>query len=72
MADVVAWSHQLRQDKRFSHIVLVGHSEGALIASLASPESDADALVSIAGSARPIDQLLQEQLRNRLPPRSRA
>ncbi|UUD64139.1 lysophospholipase [Pseudomonas seleniipraecipitans] len=72
VADVVAWSHQLRQDKRFSHIVLVGHSEGALIASLASPESDSDALVSIAGSARPIDQLLQEQLRNRLPPRLRA
>ncbi|WP_082045789.1 MULTISPECIES: alpha/beta fold hydrolase [Pseudomonas] len=72
VADVVAWSHKLHEDKRFSQVILVGHSEGALIASLAAPESAADALVSIAGSARPIDQLLQEQLRDRLPPRLRA
>lgn len=72
VADVVAWSHQLHEDKRFSQVILVGHSEGALIASLAAPEADADALVSIAGSARPIDQLLREQLRNRLPPRLRS
>lgn len=72
VADVVAWSHKLQQDKRFSQVVLVGHSEGALIASLAAPQADVDALVTIAGSARPIDQLLQEQLRDRLPPRLRA
>ncbi|WP_431482189.1 alpha/beta hydrolase [Pseudomonas solani] len=68
VADAVAWGHELKADPRFSRLVLIGHSEGALIASLAAPGAGADALVSIAGSARPIDQLLREQLQQRLPP----
>ncbi|WP_374980466.1 alpha/beta fold hydrolase [Pseudomonas solani] len=68
VADAVAWGHKLKADPRFSRLVLIGHSEGALIASLAAPGAGADALVSIAGSARPIDQLLREQLQQRLPP----
>ncbi|MGA4633761.1 alpha/beta hydrolase [Pseudomonas solani] len=68
VADAVAWGHKLKADPRFSRLVLIGHSEGALIASLAAPGAGADALVSIAGSARPIDALLREQLQQRLPP----
>lgn len=68
VADAVAWGRTLKADPRFSRLVLIGHSEGALIASLAAPDAGADALVSIAGSARPIDQVLQEQLQRRLPP----
>ncbi|MBM7059287.1 alpha/beta fold hydrolase [Pseudomonas sp. UL073] len=74
--DAVAWSQQLRADPRFGPLILVGHSEGALIATLAAGRSGATALVSIAGSARPIDQVLREQLQARLPapllPRSEA
>jgi fermentation-respiration switch protein FrsA (DUF1100 family) len=66
VADVVAWSRMLRADNRFGRLILLGHSEGALIASLAAPEAGACALVTIAGSARPIDQVLREQLRPRL------
>jgi len=66
--DAIAWSRQLRADPRFGRLVLLGHSEGALIASLAAPEAGADAVISLAGSARPIDQVLREQLRYRLPP----
>jgi hypothetical protein len=40
-----------------------------LIASLAAPIANADALISIAGSSRPIDQVLREQLHYRLPPK---
>ncbi|KAF1054674.1 MAG: Esterase EstD [Stenotrophomonas maltophilia] len=65
--DVVAWSRQIGQDPRFGPLVLVGHSEGALIASLAAPRTAAAALVVIAGSGRPIDALLREQLQPRLP-----
>ena len=46
VADVVAWVQQLRGDKRFSQVILVGHSEGALIATLAANGSGADAPVS--------------------------
>jgi pimeloyl-ACP methyl ester carboxylesterase len=66
--DAAAWGRRLKQDSRFSRLILIGHSEGALIASLAADSAGADALVSIAGSARPIDQLLRAQLQDRLPP----
>ncbi|WP_375739587.1 alpha/beta hydrolase [Pseudomonas boanensis] len=67
-ADVAAWGQKLKQDPRFSRLILIGHSEGALLASLAADAAGADAIVSLAGSARPIDQLLYAQLRIRLPP----
>ena len=69
VADAVAWGRLLQSDPAFDRLILIGHSEGALIASLAAPQAGADALVSIAGSARPIDQVLREQLRHRLPPK---
>lgn len=69
VADAVGWSKQLKADKRFDQLILIGHSEGALIASLAAPYTEADGLISIAGSSRPIDQVLREQLSNRLPPK---
>ncbi len=49
-------------------LILVGHSEGALIASLAAPRTPAEELIAIAGSGQPIDRVLREQLRGRLPP----
>jgi len=67
-ADAVAWTQMLKADPRFSAVVLIGHSEGALIASLATSVAKPDALISIAGSGRPIDSLLREQLQGRLPP----
>ncbi len=68
VADAAAWIQMLKADPRFSAVVLIGHSEGALIASLATSVAEPDALISIAGSGRPIDLLLREQLQGRLPP----
>lgn len=68
VSDVVAWSDKLAHDPRFGRQILIGHSEGALIASLAAPQTHAEALVSLAGSARPIGDVLREQLQARLPP----
>ncbi|TNF79739.1 alpha/beta hydrolase [Pseudomonas sp. ICMP22404] len=68
VADAVAWSHKLAADPRLGPLILLGHSEGALIASLAAPQANAAAVISVAGSARPIDQVLRQQLGNRLPP----
>lgn len=67
VSDAVAWAQLLKADPAFNRLVLIGHSEGALIASLAAEAAQADALVSLAGSARPVDQLLREQLAARLP-----
>lgn len=68
VSDALTWSERLKGDPRFGELILVGHSEGALIASLAAPRSGAAALISIAGSGRPIDAVLREQLQGRLPP----
>ncbi len=68
VADAVAWCHKLATDPRLGPLILLGHSEGALIASLAAPQANAAAVISLSGSARPIDQVLRQQLSNRLPP----
>lgn len=68
VADAQAWAQKLKTDARISDLVLIGHSEGALIATLAAPAVEPAALISIAGSGRAIDQLLREQLQGRLPP----
>jgi len=68
MADAVAWGKKLKTDPRFERLILIGHSEGALIASLAAEAAGADALIAIAGSGRPVDQVLREQLHSKLPP----
>lgn len=68
VADAEGWARLLQDDPRFDRLILIGHSEGALIASLAAPGSHADALVSIAGPAYPIGQVLDMQLATRLPP----
>ncbi len=60
--DAIGWLAQLRTDKRFSRVTLVGHSEGALIALLAATRAPADGVVSIAGAGRPIGDLLVEQV----------
>ncbi|QXI39847.1 alpha/beta hydrolase [Pseudomonas xantholysinigenes] len=68
VADVVAWGQALRHDPRFGPLILVGHSEGALIASLAAEQAGASAVITLAGSGRPVAEVLREQLAQRLPP----
>ena len=68
VTDAQAWGRKLKADPRFGQLILLGHSEGALIASLAAPDIDAAAVISMSGSARPIDQVLRQQLARSLPP----
>lgn len=68
VADVVAWGHKLKADPRFGSLILIGHSEGALIASLAAEQAGASAVISLAGSGRPMAEVVREQLAERLPP----
>ncbi len=68
VADAVAWGKKLNQDPRFSKLIILGHSEGSLVGSLAAPEAGAKAMISLAGSGRPVDQVLREQLQERVAP----
>jgi uncharacterized protein len=62
ISDVVAWSQKMSADKRFNHLVLLGHSEGALITLLAAQKVKPAAYISVAGPAQNAADLLLEQL----------
>lgn len=67
--DAEAWIKQLRADKRFSTITVIGHSEGSLIGMVAAREAGADGYVSLEGAGRKAQDLLAEQLKAQpLPP----
>jgi len=66
--DAVAWCEQLRKDKRFSAVVIAGHSEGSLIGMLAAKRCDAGGFISIAGAGRAAADILRTQLTGKLPP----
>jgi len=66
--DVLSWISLLKKDRRFSKIILLGHSEGSLIGMAAAWQGDVSGFISIAGPGKPADKILQEQLKTKLPP----
>ena len=66
--DAVRWAKQLRADRRFSRLAVLGHSEGSLIGMVAAQRMGADTFISIAGAGRPVQQIIVEQVRSQLPP----
>lgn len=66
--DVVDWISLLKSDKRFSKIIILGHSEGSLIGMIAANQTKISGFISIAGVGNTADKVLQEQLINKLPP----
>ena len=66
--DAEAWLRMLAADKRFSKIVVAGHSEGSLLGMLAVQRAPASAYVSLEGAGRQIPSILREQLKPKLPP----
>lgn len=58
--DARAWIDSLKRMRKFTHVIVIGHSEGSLIGMVAA--RDADKYVSIAGAGDHIDAILKEQL----------
>lgn len=58
--DAKEWIQLLKPDKRFSKVIVIGHSEGSLIGMLAG--TNADKFISIAGAGQSADKILKEQL----------
>jgi len=67
VADAAAWAARLRADDRFTRLGYVGHSEGALIGLIAARTAKFDAVVSLCGPGRPLQQVLREQLKAGTP-----
>ncbi|HVJ41222.1 MAG TPA: alpha/beta fold hydrolase [Dongiaceae bacterium] len=62
VADAVAWLSFLRAQPGIAAVALIGHSEGAQMASLAAQASPVAAVVLLAGAGRPAGQLIRGQL----------
>jgi alpha-beta hydrolase superfamily lysophospholipase len=60
--DAVRWIEVLRSDPRIGPIFLLGHSEGALVATLAAQRFDVSGLILIAGAGKPPPQIIARQL----------
>lgn len=63
ISDAKEWIQLLSQDKRFSKVIVIGHSEGALIGLLASIDNpNVSQYVSLAGVGEKVSQTLRRQL----------
>lgn len=58
--DAKDWIQLAKQDKRFTQVVVIGHSEGSMIGILVAEK--ADKFISVAGAGRSIGVVLKEQL----------
>jgi pimeloyl-ACP methyl ester carboxylesterase len=62
--DVKHWIDLLKKDKRFSEIIVIGHSEGSLIGIIASQQTEVAKFVSIAGIGESAGNLIRNQLKD--------
>jgi len=60
--DALTAARDLKARADVSSLVLVGHSEGALIATLAASQAELAGIVLLAGPGRRLDAILREQL----------
>lgn len=62
VSDATSWAELLGKQSRVARVVLAGHSEGALIATLAAQRTSVAGLVLIAGTGERIDATIDRQL----------
>jgi uncharacterized protein len=66
--DAVQWIRWLQKENPTIPIVLLGHSEGALIVTLAAQRIDVSGVVALCAPARRASDVLRAQLKDQLPP----
>jgi alpha-beta hydrolase superfamily lysophospholipase len=60
--DAAAWARFLAARPEVTCVVLIGHSEGALIAAMAAQRVKVCGVVEMSGAGRPVGEVLAEQL----------
>ncbi len=63
--DVVLITNNLRE--QFVNIIIAGHSEGALVGTLAAQKTSAKAFIFLAGPGQSIDKILTKQVTEKAP-----
>ncbi|NQX43328.1 Lysophospholipase, alpha-beta hydrolase superfamily [Pedobacter steynii] len=64
--DALAVIKMLKADKRFSKVIVAGHSEGSLIGMLASEREKPNAFISLSAPGVPADVILKTQLKSKV------
>lgn len=64
--DAIGFISLLKNDQRFSKVIVLGHSEGSLVGILASSasEGNVNAFISVAGAGESADKILTEQMKS--------
>jgi pimeloyl-ACP methyl ester carboxylesterase len=64
--DAIGLVNILKEDKRFSKIIILGHSEGSLVGMLTATAADEDvkAFISVEGAGRRADDVMMEQMKS--------
>ena len=65
--DVKGWVDLLKESNRFSEIIVLGHSEGALIGMIASQKIEVEKFISVAGAGNSAGDIIREQLKAQPP-----
>jgi pimeloyl-ACP methyl ester carboxylesterase len=65
--DVENWIDLLKENDRFSEIIVLGHSEGSLIGMIASQKNEVEKFISVAGVGIPAGDIIREQLKAQPP-----
>ncbi|MBW2960816.1 alpha/beta fold hydrolase [Mesonia aestuariivivens] len=64
--DAIAVLKKFKNDKQFTSIYIIGHSQGSLVGMVAA-QNNADGFISIAGAGQPIDSVIVEQIGRQMP-----
>jgi uncharacterized protein len=70
--DAAALVNYLKNDTRFSKVIIIGHSEGSLIGMLAAEKYRPDGFISLAGAGERADKLIERQLAAQASPEAAA
>jgi alpha-beta hydrolase superfamily lysophospholipase len=62
VADAAAWLDLLHRESAAQRLFLIGHSEGALIGTLAAQQRLVSGLILLAGAGEPADRIIVRQL----------
>ena len=65
--DVKSWINYLIDSAEYKRLVLIGHSEGALLASIAGQEDRVAGVVLVSGMGRSFDEVIAEQISKSAP-----
>lgn len=62
VADAAGIIKELKADKRFSSVIVLGHSEGSLVGMLAAAQEPVQGFISVAGIANSADKVIIRQV----------